>query len=163
MVFRVVVTTTAEQMVNGVIQSVIAVGLEEEIDVLETPHCNAGYVGDVYFSQTDAGSSVTVSCGEGFSGSYTRVCSEAGIWQAPTNNCGMDSYYTLILVPTRCPAHVFSLPSGDYSIPMNVAGTVERNCASGFEGSVQFVCTEGFTWSDPVENCRMRFGLSFNQ
>lgn len=160
MVFKEVVIIIAEQMVSGVIQLVIAVRPEEEVDVLETLHCNAENVGNIYFSQTDAGSSVSVSCGEGFSGSYTRVCSKNGTWQAPTNNCGIPLYHTIIVVATRCPAHVFSLPSGEYSIPMNVAGTVERNCASGYEGNVQFVCTEGFTWSDPVENCRMRFALS---
>lgn len=54
-----------------------------------TSKCSTESINSIIYPETNAGSTATVACGEGFSGSYTRVCTAAGIWQNPTNNCGI--------------------------------------------------------------------------
>ena len=91
-VLRELVISTAEPLENGLPLSVIAVRHSFTHSfihsLIDTPKCPAETISGISYPQTDAGSSATVPCGQGFSGSYTRACSATGVWQSPTNDCG---------------------------------------------------------------------------
>ena len=59
------------------------------------------------------------------------------------------------LVPTKCPASIISLPSGNYTVPVSDVGRITQECASGYQGSVSFDCAASFTWSGDDEGCRI--------
>ena len=61
----------------------------------------------------------------------------------------------LFIVPTKCPASVISLPSGNYTVPVSDVGRSTQDCASGYEGTVSLDCSASFTWSGNDEGCRM--------
>jgi kringle domain-containing protein/hormone receptor domain-containing protein len=88
---------------------------------------------------TDVGSTATVSCASGFTGTRTRACGAAGVWAAEdTTSC--------VAIPTECAA--------DGAWPATTIGsTATLACPIAYAGSLSRACGAGGVWADADDAC----------
>lgn len=74
----------------GMIQlQIFAVLFVDGFVIFVASQCPENVNGTVTYPATAVGNSTTVPCPSGYSGNHVRACSPAGVWEAPTGECGI--------------------------------------------------------------------------
>ncbi|KAK8790956.1 hypothetical protein WA158_005587 [Blastocystis sp. Blastoise] len=114
---------------------------EDQVDTctIIVAKCTSELYQDHQWPQTNEGTSASIPCGSGMTGTYIRECLATGIWSTNvTNTCGQ----------IFCPAT--TIPAYNETI---ADGTVTKQCAVGFEGSISRHCNITGIWEDEVNTC----------
>ncbi|KNC49451.1 uncharacterized protein AMSG_05458 [Thecamonas trahens ATCC 50062] len=100
---------------------------------------------------TNAGSTATLGCSSGYTGSRTRYCTTSGSWQSESNGCTLvTNYCSLLTAPSN---GILTASCSSKRSLGEVCGTFQCNSGYQLSGSASRTCNAGPSWSGSAASC----------